>query len=69
MPVVQCSIENCGYQTLDVDPVVAVALITAHATVHALPHSIMPVVRPKKVKYLCISSSGTTEDWQYFGSR
>ena len=53
----------------DVDPVVAAALITAHATIHASPHSVMSVAKPEKVKRLCISSSGTTEDWQYFRSR
>ena len=69
MPVVQCPIENCEYQTPDVDPVVAVVLIAAHATVHASPHSVVPVAKAEKVKCLCILSSGTTEDWQYFRSR
>ena len=34
MPVVQCPIENCEYQTPDVDPVVAAALIVARVTLH-----------------------------------
>ena len=69
MPVVQCPIENCEYQTPDVDPEVAAALIAAHATIHSSPHSIVPVAKAEKVKHPCISSSGTTEDWQYFRSR
>ena len=69
MPVVQCPIENCEYQTPDVDPVVAAALIAAHPTIHASPHSVVPVVKAEKVKCPGILSSGTTEDWQYFRSR
>ena len=69
MPVVQCPIENCEYQTPDVDPVVAAALIATHATIHASPHSVVPVAKAEKVKCPCISSSGTTEDWEYFRSR
>ena len=53
----------------DADPVVAAALIAAHATVHASPHFVVPVAKAKKVKHLCISSSGTMEDWEYFRSR
>ena len=52
-----------------VDPVVAAAFITTHSTVHALPHSAVPVAKAEKVKHSCISSAGTTEDWQYFMSR
>ena len=69
MPVVRCPIEDCEYQTPDVDPVVAAALITTHATVHASPHLATPVAKAEKVKRPCISSSGTTEDWHYFISR
>ena len=69
MPVVRCPIEDCGYRTPDVDPVVAAALITTHATAHGLPHSATPVAKAEKVKRPCISSAGTTEDWQYFTSR
>ena len=69
MPVVRCPIEDCEYQTLDVDPMVAAALITTHATAHVLPHSIVPAAKAEKVKRPCISSAGTTEDWQYFRSR
>ena len=69
MPVVRCPIEDCEYQTPDVDPVVAAALITTHDTVHASPHLATPVAKAEKVKRPCISSSGTTEDWHYFISR
>ena len=53
----------------DMDPMVAAALITTHTTIHASPHSVMPVAKAENVKHLCISSAGTTEDWQYFRSR
>ena len=69
MPVIQCPIEGCEYQTPDVDPVVAAALITTHATVHTTPHPNVPAAKAEKVKRPCISSAGTTEDWQYFRSR
>ena len=69
MPVVQCPIEGCEYQTPDVDPVVAAALITTHATVHALPHPVVPAAKAEKVKRPCVLSAGTTKDWQYFRSR
>ena len=67
--MVCCPIEDCEYQTPDVDPVVAAALITTHATAHALPHSVVPAAKAEKVKHPCISSAGTMEDWQYFRSR
>jgi len=69
MPVIECPIEDCEYQTPDLDPVVAAALITAHTIVHALPHPAVPGAKVEKVKCPCISSAGTTEDWQYFRSR
>ena len=69
IPVVRCPIEDCEYRTPDVDPVVAAALITTRATVHGLPHSATSVAKAEKVKRPCISSAGTTEDWQYFTSR
>ena len=37
MPTVQCPIEGCEYATPDVEPVVAAALITTHATSHRTP--------------------------------
>jgi len=67
MPVVECPIQGCEYRTPDVDPVVAAALITAHATTHSMPHPV--VAKVEKVKRPSISSGGTTEDWQYFKSR
>ena len=48
MPVVRCPIEGCEYDTPDVDPVLAAALITTHATVHAAPHSVPPVAKAEK---------------------
>ena len=43
MPVFRCPINGCEYQTPDVDPVVAAALVTTHATIQVLPHSAVPV--------------------------
>ena len=51
------------------DSVVAAALLTTHATVHASSHPVVPTAKAEKVKRPCISSAGTTEDWQYFRSR
>ena len=69
MPVVQCPIEGCDYRTPDVDPVIAAALITAHATSHQAPSQPTQTARVEKVKRPTISSAGTIEDWQYFKSR
>ena len=69
MPVVRCPIEGCEYETPDVDPVVAAALITTHATSHQTPSQPPQAARVKKVKRPSISSAGTTEDWPYFKLR
>ena len=70
MPVVRCPIDGCEYETPDVDPVVAAALITTHATTHqASRPELTQAARVEKVKRPTISSAGTTEDWQYFRSR
>lgn len=67
MPKIKCPIESCDYETPDVDPVVAAALITTHATVHqASGGSTTPAARAEKVKRPSVSSAGTTEEWQYF---
>ena len=64
----ECPIDRCDYETPDVDPVIAAALITAHETSHQTPSqprqtALVEVKRPS------ISSAGTTEDWLYFKSR
>ena len=69
MPVVRCPIEGCEYETPDVEPVVAAALITTHATSHQASSQPPQVARVEKVKRPNVSSAGTTEDWQYFKSR
>ena len=69
MPVVKCPIEGCGYETPDVDAVIAAALITTHATSHQAPSQPTQAARVEKVKRPSISSAGTTEDWLYFKSR
>ena len=73
MPTVQCPIDGCTYETPDVEPVIAAALITAHATAHQAPAGTGPtpptIARAEKIKRPHISPAGTTEDWQYFKSR
>ena len=66
MPVVKCPIEGCKYETPNVEPVIAAALITAHATSHQAPSQPTQMARVEKVKRPSISLAGTTEDWQYF---
>ncbi len=67
--MIQCPIEGCTYETPDVKPVVADALITAHATSHGTPSGSTQAARVEKVKRPTVSLAGTTEDWQYFKSR
>ena len=69
MPAIQCPIEGCEYKTPNVEPVIAAALITAHATSHRTPSGPTQTARAEKVKRPSVSSAGTTEDWQYFKSR
>ncbi len=63
MPVFQCPIEDCGYETPDIEPTVAAALLTIHASVHCTPGGPAQAARIEKVKRPEIRSSGTTEDW------
>ena len=51
------------------DPVIAAALITTHATSHRTSSGPTQAARIEKVKRPNISPAGTTEDWQYFKSR
>ena len=69
MPVVKCLIEGCEYEMPDVDPVIAAALITTHATSYQTPSQPTQTARVEKVKRPSILSAGTTEDWLYFKSR
>jgi len=69
MPTVECPIEGCEYQTPEVDPVMAAALITTQTTTYAIPQPVPPVANDEKVKRPGILSGGTTEDWQYFKLR
>ena len=69
MLVVKCPIDCCDYETPDVDPVIAAALITAHATSHQMPSQPRQTALVEKVKRPSILSAGTTEDWLYFKSR
>lgn len=72
VPTVQCPIDGCTYETPDVDPVIAAALVTTHATTHQQPGGIPAApsaARAEKVKRPLILPAGTTEDWEYFKSR
>ena len=69
MPIIQCPIEGCEYETPDVEPVIAAALITTHVTSHRMSSGSTQTPRVERVKRLNVSSAGTTEDWQYFKSR
>ena len=69
MPVVQCLIEGCQYEMPDVQPVVGAAFIMTHAISHQAPSGPTQMASVEKVKRLCISLAGTTEDWQYFKLR
>ena len=69
MPIIQCPIEGCEYETPDVEPVIAAALITTYATSHRTPSGPTRTARVERVKRPNVSSAGTTEDWQYFKSR
>ena len=69
MPVIDCPITDCEYATPDVDPIVAAALITTHATIHNATASPAAIAKVEKVKRPTISSAGTSEDWTYFLSR
>ena len=64
-----CPIAGCLYETPDTEPVVAAALITAHATTHSTAGVSAATPRVEKVRRPNISSAGTSEDWQYFMSR
>ena len=67
--MVRCPRVGCLYETPDTDPVVAAALITAHATEHNSSGAGAATARVEKVRRPCVSSAGTSEDWQYFTSR
>jgi len=54
MPTIECPIEGCKYRIPDVDPVVAVALITTHTTTHAIPQPVPTVAKAEKVKHPCM---------------
>ncbi len=70
MPIIKKSpIDSWEYETPDVDPVVAAALITTHATFHQGPSLPTLSARVEKVKRPSILSAGTTEDWLCFKSR
>ena len=71
MPVVQCPVPTCDYETADLDAVIVAALLTTHATVHnaAPPSATQSYHKVEKVRRPTISSAGTSEEWTYFIAR
>ena len=67
--MVKCPRVGCLYETPDTETVVAAALITAHATEHNSSGAGAATARVEEVRRPCVSSAGTSEDWQYFTSR
>ena len=65
MPTVKCPVPTCDYQTDEKDAVIVAALITAHSVTHANATS----KKVDKLKRPTISTSGTSEDWEYFKTR
>ena len=65
MPTVKCPVPTCDYQTDDLDAVIVAALITAHNVTHANASS----KKVDKLKRPTISTSGMSEDWEYFKTR
>jgi len=58
---VKCPVDRC--------PVVAAALITAHATTHSASGAGAVAARVEKMRRPNVSFAGTSGDWQYFTSR
>ena len=72
MPVINCPIAGCSFQTPDVYAVVVAALLTPHTTIHApVPgaNNTAPAAKVEQVKHPTVSSAGTSEDWLYFQYR
>ena len=65
MPVVECPIPGCDYQTADLDAAIVAALITTHSTIHTSGQA----AKVEKVKRPTIDAAGTSEEWSYFTSR
>lgn len=66
MPVIQCPITGCDYQTPDVSDTIVAALISAHSISHS---AVSTPAKVDKVKRPTITSAGTSEEWTYFLSR
>ena len=66
MPAVKCPLDGCSYKTPDLDAAIVAALLTTHSISH---NSTQGSTRVKKVSRPTLSSSGTSEEWQYFLSR
>ena len=78
MPVFQCPLPTCDYATADITEVLAVQMLTIHATTHMPTAATLPPTptttqsqtsRLEKVRRPVISASGTGEDWNYFSAR
>lgn len=70
MPVIQCPIIGCDYQTDDVDPAVAAALLMVHNNAHLnapAPARVTP--KAPKIQRPSVSRSSTEESWNSFLAR
>lgn len=65
--IYDCPLDDCRFQTQDVEPAVAAVMLTIHAAIHAQPRK--QQARVENVKRPEVTSSGTTEYWIYFQTR
>ena len=69
MPVLQCPIDSCTYETADVEAVAAAALINLHAVVHQSPSpAATPPQQPRgpKLERPRIKLNASCEEWNAF---
>ena len=72
MPVLQCPIDSCTYETADVEAVAAAALINLHAVVHQSPSpAATPPQQPRgpKLERPRIKLNASCEEWNAFIQR
>ena len=82
MTVLSCPLENCSFQTDDVEAVGAAAILNIHYLAHATPSTNVPPTlahageiqrvpdaKGEKVKRPIVTSGGTSQDWKYFETR
>ena len=68
MPVIDCPIDGCSYNTGDVEANVAVALLTIHNNIHVVSNR-APKQRAPKLDRPSISKESSEEVWNTFKTR